>query len=191
VAEHGGDLLFAWTIDKGERFEIEFIHSLNLSPVVDIFDWTDEGLILRESMFWAIGAGTPTPDDFPGSEFLHENGGFRLVGIDVPMGAFSILTQDVPNHRVSFGEREAFLLDLVGSGQSVTIEVRRMPVIVTKIFVGSAAFGVPLHLWVLIKENEYVSVFQEKGATAAGCCRWYGCNQTGWLRRNRRRGYRR
>ncbi|MCL2852319.1 MAG: DUF1850 domain-containing protein [Defluviitaleaceae bacterium] len=126
VSEHNGRLLFAWAVNKGERFEVEFIHSLNLSPIVDVFEFADDGMVLRKSMFSALGAGTPTPADFPGSELIHSDGMFKLIGIDKPMEAFSILTSDVPDHRVSFGEREARLLELVASGRSVTIEVRRM-----------------------------------------------------------------
>jgi len=126
VAEHDGNLLFAWTINEGERFEVGFIHSLNLSPIVDVFEWTEEGIFLRESRFLTLGGGTPTPADFPGSELHHTEEGFLLTGIDVAFGAFSILTQEIPNHRISFEGRELFLLELVGSGESVTIDVRRL-----------------------------------------------------------------
>ena len=127
VAEQNDTLLFAWAADKGERFEVEFVHSLNLSPIVDVFEVTGEGFILRESIFSSLGAGSPTPADHPGSELIHSNGVFRLIGIDKPMNSLTILTQDTPNHRISFGEREAFLLELVGSGKSVTIEIKRLP----------------------------------------------------------------
>jgi len=129
IAEHNGNLLFAWTINEGERFEVEFIHSMNLSPIVDVFQWTDDGLMLQESRFQTLGGGTPTPADFPGSELIHTDSGFILTGIDLPFGAFSILTQDVPNHRVTFDGREIFLLELVGPGESVTIDVRRFSLV--------------------------------------------------------------
>ena len=101
------------------------MHSLNLSPIVDVFEWTDAGIILRESRFLTLGGGTPTPADFPGSELIHLEDGFLLTGIDVPFGAFGILTQEIPNHRISFDGREQYLLELVGPGESVTIDVRR------------------------------------------------------------------
>ena len=128
VVEHNGNLLSAWTINEGERFEVDFMHSLNLSPIVDVFEWTSEGMVLRESLFQTLGGGTPTPADFPGSELVHLDGGFKLTGIDLPFSAFAILTQEIPNHRISFAGRELFLLDLVGPGESVTIDVRRMSI---------------------------------------------------------------
>ena len=115
-----------WAISAGERFEVEFIHSLNLSPVIDVFQWTGNELLLVESKFHTFGAGIPGTADYPGSELLHEGDHFRLIGIDIEMDRLPILTQEISNHRVSFGQREAFLVELVGSGQSVTIEVRRM-----------------------------------------------------------------
>ena len=125
VAEHNGNLLFAWTINEGERFEVGFMHSLNLSPIVDVFEWTDDTIVLHASRFHTVGGGAPTPADFPGSELIQTDTGFELVGINLPFGSFAILTQEIPNHRISFGSREAFLLELVGPGESVTIDVRR------------------------------------------------------------------
>ena len=104
------------------------MHSLDLSPVVDVFEWTGQdgpggGLILVESRFRNLGAGAPTTADHPGSQLLHEDDWFRLVGLNVPMDTFSVLTHDTPNHRITLGERTAYLTDLAGSGQSVTISV--------------------------------------------------------------------
>ena len=129
VAEHNDELLFAWTVGMGERFEVEFVHSLNLSLIVDVFEITADGFTLQESRFTSLGAGAPLTADFPGSEMLHENGIFRLVNIDFPMPSFSILTSEIPNHRISLGDNEAFLLELVGSGQSVRLDVRRLSVL--------------------------------------------------------------
>jgi len=73
-----------------------------------------------------MGGGTPTPFDFPGSELIHLGDTFKLTGIDVEFGAFNVMTQEVPNHRISLDGREVFVLDLVGPGKLLTIDVRPM-----------------------------------------------------------------
>lgn len=127
AAENGGALLFALPIRKGERFEVSFTHSLNLSPVTDVIEWTGSEMILRKSIFKTFGAGIPVPSDGVGGELIHLDGRYELLGIDKPMKDFSIMTETVPNHRISVKGREIALLRLVEAGKSVKLSVKRVP----------------------------------------------------------------
>ncbi|MDR1663590.1 MAG: DUF1850 domain-containing protein [Clostridiales bacterium] len=123
IAQCDGRLLFAWRIRPGESFEITFTHSLNLSPITDVIEWTGEELMVRKSVFKAFGAGVPVPSDGIGTELIHrEDGYYELTGIDKPMDSITILTQEAPNHRVTFNGNEVFLLELTGSGKQVEIK---------------------------------------------------------------------
>ena len=125
VAECGGKRLFTWPIRAGECFDVTFIHSLNLSPITDVIEWTGESFIVRKSIFVSFGAGVPVPSDGVGTELVFVDGRYELRGIDQYMQDFTIMTQEVPNHRITLNGREAFLLDLAGSGKAVDIKVRR------------------------------------------------------------------
>ena len=127
VAECGGALLFAWPISEGEEFEVTFVHSLNLSPITDVIECSDGGMIVKKSVFKTFGAGVPTPSDGIGTELLFADGHYELIGIDKRMSGFTIMTQQVPDHRITFGGREARLLGLVGSGRPVSLAIKRVP----------------------------------------------------------------
>ena len=129
TAKCDGKLLAAWPIREGETFEISFLHSLNLSPVTDVIEWTGGGLVVRKSVFSAFGAGIPIPADGIGTELRSIEGHYELVGIDKQMKSIPIMTQEVPNHRIAAFGNEVSLLELAGAGKSVDISVRRVPLI--------------------------------------------------------------
>ena len=129
VAECGGKRLFAWPIEAGECFEVTFTHSLNLSPITDVIEWTGSSFIVRKSIFKSFGAGVPVPSDGIGTELIFADGHYELLGIDKYMPDFTIMTQEIPAHRISLNGREASLLELAGSGKAVDIKVKRTTLI--------------------------------------------------------------
>jgi hypothetical protein len=120
-------LLFAWPIKTGESFDVTFTHSVNQSPVTDIIEWTGSELIARKSRFKAFGAGIPIPGDGIGTELVRAGEYYELIGIDKPMPDFTIMTQTVPDHKITMGAKQARLLELAGSGRQVTVAVRIVP----------------------------------------------------------------
>jgi len=133
TAECGGRFIFVCPIQTGESFEITFTHSLNLSPITDVIEWTGSDLIVRKSIFRTFGAGVPVLSDGIGTELIHVDGHYELIGIDKHTQSITVMTQDVPDHRVVFDGREFFLLELAGSGKQVNITVKRFPVIINRI----------------------------------------------------------
>lgn len=124
TAESDEKLLFAFPIENGEFFEVNFTHSANLSPVTDVIEWTGTQMLVRKTIFKAFGAGIPVPSDGIGTELIHIDGHYELLGIDKPMQSFGLMTQTVPNHYIFFKERKISLLRLVGSGRLVNITVK-------------------------------------------------------------------
>lgn len=134
-------LLFALPINRSESFEVTFTHSLNLSPVTDVFEWTGNEMILQKSIFKTFGAGIPIPSDGIGAELVHIDGHYELLGIDKPMQSFSVMTQIIPDHHIAFKDFDMRLLDHSGPGKSVVIEVKRVPRLVRLIANHTAADG--------------------------------------------------
>jgi hypothetical protein len=122
-----GKLLFSWPISAGESFEVTFTHSVNQSPVTDFIEWTGSELIVRKSRFKAFGAGIPVPGDGIGKELVRVGDAYELIGIDKPLPDLVIMTQTVPDHRITLGTREARLLALAGSGRQVKLAVKEVP----------------------------------------------------------------
>ena len=119
-------VLLSLPIEKGEVFKIAFIHSLNLSPVTDCYEWTGDLLILRSTIFKTYGAGIPILDDGLGTGFLQTEEGFQITGIDAPRQKIDIMLQLVPDHRILYSDREIRLLEYANSGTIVSIYVGKI-----------------------------------------------------------------
>ncbi len=126
AARCGGELLFAWPISAGERFELRFTHSLNLSPVTDVILWTGEDFVVEKSIFKTFGGGIPIPSDGIGEKLVAVDGHYELVGINRHMKSLTVLTQTVPDHLLTFRNNESRLLELGGPGRQVEISVRKV-----------------------------------------------------------------
>ncbi len=121
-----GELLVAWPISAGERFELTFTHSLNQSPVTDVILWTGEDLVVEKSIFKTFGGGIPIPSDGIGERLVAVDGHYELVGINRHMQSLTVLTQTVPDHVLTLRGSEARLIELAGTGRQVEISVSRV-----------------------------------------------------------------
>jgi hypothetical protein len=52
-----GGLLGTWPLDEYGEFAIEFIHSVNMSPVLETFQLEDGNIRLKTVRFYSFGAG--------------------------------------------------------------------------------------------------------------------------------------
>lgn len=125
--ERGGKLLLAWPISKGERFEITFTHSLNLSPITDVIEWDGRDLVVIKSIFKAFGAGVPVPADGLGDDLVFVDGHYELIGIDSHMQSIPIMVQEAPNHFITLNGCDVYLLELAGSGSVADVMVKPIP----------------------------------------------------------------
>jgi hypothetical protein len=121
-----GEILAAFPVDQGETIQIGFTHSVNLSPVKDIYEINENYMILRATVFQTYGAGIPILDDGIGTEFRSTPEGFEITGIDLPRTEVPILLQTVPDHILYYRQSPVRLLDLAGSGSLIHIGIRRL-----------------------------------------------------------------
>lgn len=55
-----GELYARYPMGEGDRFSIEFKHSVNLSPVIDIYEIQDGDIYVEETVYYHFGAGVQT-----------------------------------------------------------------------------------------------------------------------------------
>ncbi|MDL2258847.1 DUF1850 domain-containing protein [Eubacteriales bacterium OttesenSCG-928-K08] len=118
--------LLTLPVNKGESFQIAYLHSINLSPVKDTIEWTGESLTVRESWFKTFGAGIPIPADGIGEELIKVNNGYILTNINKEQESFLLMSEDVPNHHLIYRGREISLLALGGAGTLLKFEVKKV-----------------------------------------------------------------
>lgn len=119
-------ILFTLPIKSGEIVDLKFTHSVNLSPVVDRFQFDGRILVLQSTIFQTYGAGIPILEDGLGQSFEHTENGFEINGIDVPQEKIPIMLQAVPDHRILYRGKEIHLLDFASSGTIISITVDRV-----------------------------------------------------------------
>ena len=55
-----GELYARYPMEEGDRFSIEFKHSVNLSPVIDIYEIQGGDIYVEETVYYHFGAGVQT-----------------------------------------------------------------------------------------------------------------------------------
>ena len=55
-----GELYARYPMGEGDRFSIEFKHSVNLSPVIDIYEIQGGDIYVEETVYYHFGAGVQT-----------------------------------------------------------------------------------------------------------------------------------
>jgi hypothetical protein len=88
IIEKGdGVVLISIPIEPGEFFTIRYIHSVDISPVYEVF-YADEkrGIIIKETYFKMFGAGM---GHWPGrGEIVEQNGWIFIKDMNITLGEF-------------------------------------------------------------------------------------------------------
>jgi len=74
-----GELYSRFPLKEGERFSVEFKHSINLSPVIDVYEIVDGSIYVEETVYYHFGAGVQTELN-PGETLTYGDDGSMIVG---------------------------------------------------------------------------------------------------------------
>lgn len=120
--------LKGWMINRGDRFSIEYTHSIQLTPVIETY-YIDEDfqIVLEESYFHSYGAGLPS--DTPYS-FEITKKGFRIYKIDEIMDNLVYRTGAIKaNHKIDIKGKTFLFLDFSEPRTGVKFGVQKLPLI--------------------------------------------------------------
>ena len=113
--------------DEVVTFEIEFIHSVNKTPVADIYTIEDETIILSATRYRGFGAGVPT--ELEGEQVLtYDNEGNMIItGYNLRLDNVHYIVGTVYDHILKINEKETInLTQLCGKNANVTFEVKKL-----------------------------------------------------------------
>jgi len=74
-----GELYARYPMGEGDRFSIEFKHSINLSPVIDIYEIRGGDIYVEETVYYHFGAGVQTQLN-EGETLSYTEDGAMVVG---------------------------------------------------------------------------------------------------------------
>ena len=107
----------------GTEFAVEFIHSVNLSPVIDTFRAENGEIHAVSAKFYAFGAGMQTELN-PGEAFAFtEDGAMEITGISTTYDKLSYIVGTVYDHILTFHGEETNLRALCGRNAHVEIRL--------------------------------------------------------------------
>ena len=109
---------------EGSEFSVEFIHSVNQSPVKDVFAVRNGELVADRTIYSAFGAGVQTEiEDGQKLEF-DEDGNMVVSGFGTVFPRVDYLVGTVSDHILEIQGESISLRDLCGRNAHVYFELR-------------------------------------------------------------------
>jgi hypothetical protein len=125
-----GVKLYQAPVKEGDEFSIEFVHSVERTPVKEVFRIEqDHNIYLVETEYESFGAGLPTMP-YEGEESVLEGGKIRITGMRRKIEPFLVAVSPVPGHVLAVGGEETALASLAEPGTGLRIRVVREPAVV-------------------------------------------------------------
>lgn len=123
-----GEYLKGWCIKKGSDFSVEYTHSVQLTPVIEIYNIDEKGsIILKESYFYSYGAGLPATTPY---KFEITPNGFRIYDINKKIDDLIYRTGAViANHKINIKDKTYLFLDFSKPQTGVRFKVKKMPIL--------------------------------------------------------------
>ena len=124
-----GEVYGKWPLEEGEKFAIEFIHSVNQSPVRETFRVEGNMIRLHSLRFYSFGAGIPDrleegwemrrdgEEGQPGAAFI-------ITGFDTTFRELHFIVGTVSDHLFLFRDETLSLRDLCGRNAHITFRLR-------------------------------------------------------------------
>ncbi|MDQ7858992.1 MAG: DUF1850 domain-containing protein [Armatimonadota bacterium] len=114
VAAEGRRVVRAGLVPPGGRLELRYRHSVERTPVVEVFRAEPDGLWFVEMRFLSQGAGLPT-------EGYVREGGLFVLRRPRRIGEVPLLVSAEGGHRLRVGQDEVDLVAAFGEGAAVRL----------------------------------------------------------------------
>lgn len=105
-------------------FSVTFVHSVNKSPVSDIYEVRDGVIYMTSTVYYGFGAGVP--DEIPADQTLTfgDNGEMIITGMDLKIDDLVYVVGTVYDHILEINGEEINLKDLCGRNNPVKFEIK-------------------------------------------------------------------
>ena len=120
---NSGRIYGRWPLEEGEEFAIEFIHSVNQSPVRETFRAEGNEIMPRALRFSSYGAGMPT-DLLEGQTMIYEGDSIVITGFSTSYRELNYIVGTVSDHLLFINDKTISLRDLCGRNAHITMRVK-------------------------------------------------------------------
>ena len=117
-----GHLYARYPMGEGDRFSVQFKHSVNLSPVIDIYEIEENEIYVEETVYYHFGAGVQT--ELNEGEVLSygEDGSMIISNIHQNRTGVNYIVGTVYDHILTVGEKQISLRDLCGRNTAIRLD---------------------------------------------------------------------
>ncbi|NLO99698.1 MAG: DUF1850 domain-containing protein [Clostridiaceae bacterium] len=114
-----GKTLAVYRIDKGNEFSITFVHSVNKSPVTDVYEIRNGKIYVVRTIYYSFGAGVQTEIEEGQTLEYGEDGSMIVSGFYRPMDNLSYIVGTVSDHILEINGSSIKLRELCGRNTTV------------------------------------------------------------------------
>jgi hypothetical protein len=116
----------SYPMETGEVFSVEFIHSVNRSPVRDFYEIRpDGGIYVIQTNYYDFGAGVQTELN-PGERLEYgDDGSMQIKDIDTRIPSLIYVVGTVSDHTLYIHDTQVSLRELCGKNSKVAFVVSR------------------------------------------------------------------
>lgn len=128
VEEKTGRILFYTYVFPGDIFSVKYVHSVNKSPIEDVFEIErNYGIKLTKTIFYSFGAGVPCEPE-PGQVFIQKEDRLEIINMNRHIDNYLLKVGTVADHTLCINGREYRLDQLAAPRQTIRFKVQRIPV---------------------------------------------------------------
>ncbi len=114
-----GEVYASYPMEEGEEFSVEFIHSVNKSPVRDYYECRSDGIWNTRCIYYGFGAGVEEILLEGETLTYGDNGEMIVSGIDNHPDPMILVVGTISDHTLRVGEETVSLRDLCGRSSKV------------------------------------------------------------------------
>ena len=118
--------------DEGLMFSVEFIHSVNQTPVKDTFIIENKQIRAYSTTYRSFGAGVQTSLDEGQTMTYDDDGNMVITGFDITYDPLRYIVGTVSDHILTINGNEISLRELCGRNAKVVFEIATPFEILTK-----------------------------------------------------------
>lgn len=118
-----GKVYGRWAVRETQEFAIEFVHSVNQSPVLEMFKAENKMIHIQSVQFSSFGAGMRSDLD-EGMRMARDGDNMIIYGFDVSFEELNYIVGTVSDHVLFINGEEVSLGGLCGKNAHISIRVR-------------------------------------------------------------------